>query len=748
VDRNAPCRKRIPERTSRCGAELPRIEIWQVRCYLNKTMNPGSYFQLEELRAHANDNGTHVNGNGTHANGNGAHADSNGTHMNGNGAAAARKSTLRRVASLRLGDILVDEGLATHEDVQKALRLQSTSRTYRPLGHILVAQKVITRSQLLSVLERHQRHSKIGEILVKTKVITAEQLETALTEQRRWRQSFGEVVVRLKYVTEEQVRRALCLQLHINFFDLDTIVLDRSLQTLINPRFARRALVVPVARVGNTLVIAMDDPTRTSVVHDLKASIGCEIEVITSTRASIRRALTQMYPGPVAVDAVDHAPIVTGREPQPIAGETHVLALEEIENLSEDRSVFLDVQRTAESTAAIVRQLLTLAVERGASDIHIEAVDRGIQTRFRIDGVLQELEIERVAELLNLNRGKLMSRLKILSKLDIAERRRPQDGSFRARVERDGHIATVDFRISIIPGYYGESAVIRILDPRGLPQSVEALGLREPVGARLRQLLRSSTGIILVTGPTGSGKSTTLFGALKSIYQPGIKILTAENPIEYVCDAFRQHEVDDRLGNTFAKYLRSFLRHDPDVIMVGEIRDSETADLAFRAAQTGHLVLSTLHTNDTISALPRLQDLGVDANLVTSSLLGVLSQRLVREVCIECRERYTPPADLRAIVGSVPADFVWYRGTGCSSCNYTGYRGRMILSELWTPNDADVVLINRGAPFEEVRQSALKSTLPMAEDAAEKLRQGRTNLEELIRALPHSAVRQLQLGAV
>jgi type II secretory ATPase GspE/PulE/Tfp pilus assembly ATPase PilB-like protein len=375
-------------------------------------------------------------------------------------------------------------------------------------------------------------------------------------------------------------------------------------------------------------------------------------------------------------------------------------------------------------------------------------VDRGIQTRFRIDGVLQELEIERVAELLNLNRGKLMSRLKILSKLDIAERRRPQDGSFRARVERDGHIATVDFRISIIPGYYGESAVIRILDPRGLPQSVEALGLREPVGARLRQLLRSSTGIILVTGPTGSGKSTTLFGALKSIYQPGIKILTAENPIEYVCDAFRQHEVDDRLGNTFAKYLRSFLRHDPDVIMVGEIRDSETADLAFRAAQTGHLVLSTLHTNDTISALPRLQDLGVDANLVTSSLLGVLSQRLVREVCIECRERYTPPADLRAIVGSVPADFVWYRGTGCSSCNYTGYRGRMILSELWTPNDADVVLINRGAPFEEVRQSALKSTLPMAEDAAEKLRQGRTNLEELIRALPHSAVRQLQLGAV
>jgi type II secretory ATPase GspE/PulE/Tfp pilus assembly ATPase PilB-like protein len=359
--------------------------------------------------------------------------------------------------------------------------------------------------------------------------------------------------------------------------------------------------------------------------------------------------------------------------------------------------------------------------------------------------VLQELELDLLGETLSQHRGRIMSRLKILSKLDIAEKRRPQDGSFRARLERDGQATTVDFRISIIPSYYGESAVIRILDPRGLPQSVEALGLRVAVTARLRQLLRSSTGIILVTGPTGSGKSTTLFGALKSIYQPGIKILTAENPIEYVCDGFRQHEVDDRLGNTFAKYLRSFLRHDPDVIMVGEIRDSETADLAFRAAQTGHLVLSTLHTNDAISAIPRLLDLGVDSNLIASSLLGVLSQRLAREVCSECREPYAPPAELlQQTLGETPDDASWFRGPGCSACNYTGYRGRLILAELWTPNDADIVLINRGAPFDEIRASARKSTLAMADDVAEKLRLGRTNLEELIRALPHSALRQLR----
>jgi len=496
--------------------------------------------------------------------------------------------------------------------------------------------------------------------------------------------------------------------------------------------------------VGQTLVVAMDDPTRKPVIDDLQASTGLDIEVITSTTAGIRRALEQMYPAAPTPKA-SQPPVVAASQPAPvIVGEPNILSFEEIDRLAEEKLTYVDVQHASEGTASMVRRLLRLAVEWGASDIHLEAVEHGIQTRFRIDGVLQELDLDDLDEMMNQNRGKLMSRLKILSKLDIAERRRPQDGSFRARLARDGQSSTVDFRISIIPGYYGESAVIRILDPRGLPQSVDAVGLRAPVASRLRQLLRSSTGLILVTGPTGSGKSTTLFGALKTVYQPGIKVLTAENPIEYVCDAFRQHEVDERIGNTFATFLRSFLRHDPDVIMIGEIRDGETANLAFRAAQTGHLVLSTLHTNDAISALPRLLDLGVDANLIASSLLGVLSQRLAREVCAECREPYAPPQELvEETLGAVHADFQWSRGAGCVACNYTGYRGRMVLSELWTPNDADVVLINKGAPFEEIRESARHTTLSMADDVAEKLAQGRTNLEEIIRALPHSALRQL-----
>ena len=653
-------------------------------------------------------------------------------------------------AGLRLGDLLVTERIVTPAQVQKALRVQGLSRTYLPFGHILIAEKSITRQQLLSVLVRYRRSSKLGELLVKTNALTAEQLAIALAEQRRCKQSLGEVALRLKYVTEVQLRQALCLQLHIGFFDLDTVTPDISLRALINPRFAERHLVVPIARVGHTLVVAMDDPTRTVVIDDLQSSTGLDIEVITSTRASIRRTLARVYPGLVKPDSNEADSSTCGRESSPIVGEPHVLNFDEIDRVSEDRTAtYLEVTR-AEETSGMVRRVLGLALERGASDIHLEAVDRGIETRFRIDGVLQQVDLDDVDEMLNLSRGKLMSQLKILTRLDIAERRRPQEGSFRARLDRDGQNAAIDFRLSIIPGYYGESAVIRILDPLGLPESVEALGLREPVTAKLLQLLRSSAGIILVTGPTGSGKSTTLFGALKSLYQPGLKILTAENPIEYVCDGFRQHEVNDRIGNTFAKYLRSFLRHDPDVIMIGEIRDRETAELAFRAAQTGHLVLSTLHTNDAISVLPRLQDLGVDSNLIASSLLGVVSQRLVRAVCVECREPYAPPAELLAelTTGLPPAGFRWYRGQGCRSCSYTGYRGRVVLAELWTPNDADVMLINRRATLDEIRKSAQKTTLPMADDVAEKLRLARTNLEEVIRTLPHSALRQLRLSEI
>jgi type IV pilus assembly protein PilB len=401
--------------------------------------------------------------------------------------------------------------------------------------------------------------------------------------------------------------------------------------------------------------------------------------------------------------------------------------------------------RRIDSADEIMRKLLRVAIDRGASDIHLETINARLQVRFRIDGMLQHFNLGALADDLGRQRVEVLSRIKILATLDIAERRRPQDGSFRARVETDGRIVPMDFRVSVIPGYYGENAVIRILDPRGAPDSVTALNLAAPVIERLQQLIRYSAGMILVTGPTGSGKSTSLFAIMKSVYRPEIKIVTAEDPIEYVCPQFCQHEVDERIGNTFASYTRSFLRHDPEVIMLGEIRDSETAMLAFRAAQTGHLVLSTLHTNDALGAVARLHDLGVDHAVCTSSLLGVVAQRLVREICWNCKEEYTPQDGvLQSAFEVVPSDLRWYRGAGCPKCHHTGYKRRTAITELWTPGEDDVLLITQNAPFDAIQAAARKNTYSMATDALAKLREGRTTLQEVLRVMPGSALRELR----
>ena len=630
-------------------------------------------------------------------------------------------------APVRLGELLVAEGLVTPTQLEEALRVQSAPDRYAPLGHILITQKIVTRDQLLSVLERHRRSSKLGDILLKSREINRTQLEAALADQQRTQQPLGEVLFRLGYISEERLRVALCRQLHIRFFNLDTIILDPTLRNLVSEKFAMKHRTVPVARIGNLLVLAMDDPTQSRLVDDVGSTTGLKIEVITSTSDHITRALERLYRAEVV--------------PSLAAGTTVDVIGEDADNGIYASSA----TRRVDSADEIVRKLLRFAIDRGASDIHLETINSRLQVRFRIDGMLQHFNLGALGDDLGRQRVEVLSRIKILATLDIAERRRPQDGSFRARVESDGRVVPMDFRVSVIPGYYGENAVIRILDPRGAPESLVTLKMAAPVTERLQQLIRSSAGTILVTGPTGSGKSTSLFAIMKSVYRPEIKIVTAEDPIEYVCPQFCQHEIDDRIGNTFASYTRSFLRHDPEVIMLGEIRDADTAKLAFRAAQTGHLVLSTLHTNDALGAIARLNDLGVDSGVCTSSLLGVLAQRLVREICWNCKEEYTPPAGLlETTFDMVPSDLRWYHGTGCPTCHQTGYKRRMAIAELWTPSVDDVLLISQNAPFDAIVASARKNTYSMATDALAKLREGSTTLDELLRVLPASALRELR----
>lgn len=629
----------------------------------------------------------------------------------------------------RLGELLMAHGLITEAQWQDALRKQTTLTPHKPIGEILVDQQAITHTQLRIWLERYLTQLQLGEVLLTAHLITESQFQEALLQQQRTGLPLGTVLLQLRYISETALKQALGLHLNIPSIDLTQIEIDRDLAKLFNKHYAQRHRIVPVSREGTTLTLAMDDPLDTEVIRELHTSTGLAIHVVTAPSMAIRQAIGSLYG-----DVQEAAEITQDFELMTPSSEDATGA-----------SPYTEEYRENHRVNEIVRYLITLAIHSGASDIHLDPVDQRMRVQFRLDGMLRHNALKALEADINANQLAIISRIKILGKLDIAEKRRPQDGSFRAHMVKDGRIVKIDFRISIVPGYYGESVVLRVLDPRNAPQSLEQLNFWPPITAKLNYLLKRTTGLLLITGPTGSGKSTTLYAALKKLYRPEIKVLTAENPVEYVYDEFTQCQVNEKIGNTFADYLRAFLRHDPEVIMVGEIRDEETAEMAVRAAQTGHLVLSTLHTNDAIGAIPRLLDLKIEANLITSCLLGVLSQRLVRKVCANCKEEYTPAVDLmQEFFEQPPAGIRWYKGRGCAQCNSAGYKGRMVAAELWVPSDEDIVLINKAAPFDDIKRSSYKSTLLMAQDMWEKLRDGQTNLEELIRILPYASIHQFR----
>lgn len=567
---------------------------------------------------------------------------------------------------------------------------------------------------------------RLGEILLANHAITAQQLEHALAQQGSLNLPLGAVLVKLDYVTDDTMRQALSRQLNVPFIDLETVTIDRQLAHVINRSYARRYSVLPIAQVSRTLTVAMDDPTDGTVIDELMRLTGFGITVVTSSSRAIRRAFQRLYDeAPEAPGALD-AHLITPVDPPSGVGQGSSATGDE------------QVTRRADE---LVRQILFRALDSRCSDIHLEMLPSGLYVRYRVDGVLRKAHFGRMQDNLDQNMREITSRIRILSKLDIAERRRPQDGSFQVSVNRGGTKVTIDLRVSVIPSYSGESVVIRILDRTRAPRSIAELDLSPVVSSRLDELLQRTTGIFLVTGPTGSGKSTTLYACLMTLHRPEVRILTAEDPVEYVYDELSQSEVNDGIGNTFAGYLRAFLRHDPEVIMIGEIRDQDTAEMAFRAAQTGHLLLSTLHTNSAIAALPRLLDLKIESSLIGSSLIGVMSQRLVRRSCLSCRQEYLPsPEVLNEFFEIVPAHVTLFRGVGCADCGFSGYKGRMIVADLWMPDEHDAGLITRQAPFDEICASAQRTTCSMAQDAHERLVAGTTTVEELLRVLPYGAI--------
>jgi type IV pilus assembly protein PilB len=481
---------------------------------------------------------------------------------------------------------------------------------------------------------------------------------------------------------------------------------------------------VPVNRRDGSLTVAMDDPSDARTIEELRQLTALPIQVVAASATAIQRAFRRLYEDDANQPAANDLNPSTSVSRDSIAAAANVLDAQ--------------ANRRADD---LFWKILQRALEARTSDIHLELLPGGLRVRFRVDGVLREPHLTSLQQAFDRSGREIVSRIKVLSDLDIAERRRPQDGSFQVTLNHRGAKTGIDLRVSVIPSHSGESVVIRILNRSSAPRSFAELDLASDIARGLEQVLSRPTGIFLVTGPTGSGKSTTLYACLMKLHRPEIRILTAEDPVEYVYDDLSQSQVNETIGNSFANYLRAFLRHDPEVIMVGEIRDEDTAEMAFRAAQTGHLLLSTLHTNSAIAALPRLLDLRVDSSLIASSLIGVIAQRLVRRICEKCRTEAAPaPAVIAGLFGEAPPPFPFFRGAGCAACGFSGYRGRMIVADLWTPDETDLTLIARQAAFDDIRRSATRTTITMAQDAHERLIAGRTTVEELMRVLPYSSI--------
>ena len=572
----------------------------------------------------------------------------------------------------------------------------------------------------------HGPRRPIGQILLESGKIRQEQLDEALNVQKNTPSArIGSILVDLDYTTKQEVDRAVAAQLGLEYLNLEETQIDSEAARMIPQSFAVRHNVFPLRRKpNNRLVVAMADPTDVFVLDDIKLTTGCDIE-------------------PVLASKEDLATLIKGTDGQSASAGNAAMQqaltdlgvsapLSPVTDMGIAREEEGDTTSLDPNDAPIIRLiniLLSGAIQQRASDIHIEPERRQVRIRYRIDGILQQQMT--VPQYLH---AALISRVKIMSELNIAERRIPQDGHIRARHEgRD-----FDIRVSTIPTIFGEKCVMRLLEQGSILRGLEQLGFFPDTQANLELIITQPNGIFLSTGPTGAGKSTTQCAVLNKLVTPEINIVTVEDPVEYVIPGVNQVLVNRKAGMTFASAMRAFLRQDPDIIMVGEIRDLETAETAIQASLTGHLVLSTLHTNDAPTSVTRLVDMGIDPFLVSASLIGTLAQRLGRRICKECKETYKPPVEALARLGFVGGnnDVTFYRGRGCESCRHTGYSGRIGIYELMMMNNEIRDLIVKRVPLSELRAAARAAGMKtLKEDGIAKVTEGITTIEEVMRVV-------------
>lgn len=548
---------------------------------------------------------------------------------------------------------------------------------------------------------------RLGDILVKDGIITEEQLKKALDLQKGTGQKLGAVLIVQGWLTDEQLFTVLEEQYQIPYLDINNIYIDGKVPKLISESLARKHMAIPIKLEKNKLTVAMVDPLDMIAKDDIRIITGLELEVVISAQADIARAINRFY------DA-------TERAERAVEDFKTQAGYEDEEDHSEDADV------TNSPMVRLVNTIITQAVKIKASDIHIEPYERNVRIRYRVDGELREVMTPAKG-----THSAIVTRIKILGKMNISEKRLPQDG----RVETTIDGMPIDMRISILPTVYGEKIVIRLLDRNSLVVNKDELGFSSHNLERLNRIMKVPEGIILVTGPTGSGKTTTLYSLLKELNRESKNIITVEDPVEYRLEGINQVQVNTKAGLAFANGLRSILRQDPDIIMVGEIRDSETAEIAVRAAITGHIVLSTIHTNDTVSTISRLEDMGIENYLVSSSTVGIIAQRLVKKICLKCKTTFKATAEELKLLGlSLETELIISKGTGCNSCNHTGYSGRTAIHEVLVV-DRDVRnLISTGKSVDEIKQKAIqKGLVTLNETCRELVKSGITTIDEMNR---------------
>ncbi|MBS1819029.1 MAG: type IV-A pilus assembly ATPase PilB [Acidobacteria bacterium] len=582
---------------------------------------------------------------------------------------------------------------------------------------------------------------RIGELLLKEKRITPEQLQQALNHQKANGGKLGHNLVRLGFVKDEEITALLSRQYGVPSINLTQFEIDPAVIKLIPADTARKYEIIPLSRSGATLTIAMTDPTNVFAMDDIKFMTGYNVEPVVASETAVVDAIQKYYaasPGKAAVSvAVPSGPSALDAASKGLEELQEALSapaddVEVLEELQEISAEALAKQGEEAPVVRLVNVVLMSAIQKGASDIHIEPYEKELRVRYRIDGILYNIMSPPMKF-----RDAISSRIKIMSKLDIAEKRLPQDGRIKIRFNENGVPKEIDFRVSVLPTLFGEKIVMRLLDRDKLMLDMTKLGFESESLAKFETAIQRPWGMVLVTGPTGSGKTNTLYSSIARINTSETNIMTAEDPVEFNLAGVNQVQVRENIGLNFAAALRSFLRQDPNIILVGEIRDFETAEIAVKAALTGHLVLSTLHTNDAPSTINRLMNMGIEPFLVASSVHLICAQRLVRRICSNCAEPHphAPAALIQA--GFSPDDaqtVVPMKGSGCDRCNNTGYKGRVGLYEVMEISEELRELILVGASGLELRRKAIdEGMITLRQSGLRKVRDGVTTIEEVVR---------------